>query len=136
MVVGAHLRAEALDRPVGAWLRDRLESWVMARNLAGEAPRVLVCTDVWYLNSPALAGVHAVSVGGPAVNALTAHWASRVPAAVAVEGEMVVQFDADSPWRAACWGADARGTAAAVEAFVQRYGDEFMEAATRGWPAG
>jgi hypothetical protein len=66
------------------------------------------------------------------VNALSAYLADKLPSAFTVENVLMVQADLDfTEVVACCWGRDAAGTAAAVEAFAERYLDAFMEAATR-----
>jgi hypothetical protein len=132
IVTGAHLLAEALDRPIAYTLRQRLLAWLEE---AGEippphSPRVLVCSDVWYLNNDHLRGRPTISIGGPGVNALTAFLADKLPSAFAIEGRLIVQADLDfQEVVACCWGADQGSTAAAVDAFCERYLDAFMGAA-------
>lgn len=136
IVTGAHLRAEATDRQIAYTLRERLCQWLDQRGMGGSPsrPRILVCTDLWYLNNDPLRACPTVSIGGPGVNALTAFLADKLPSAFAVEDVLVVQADLDFPDRiAACWGTTAERTAAAVEAFTARYLDAFMQAATRDW---
>jgi len=51
-----------------------------------------------------------------------------------VEGRVLVQADPEFQEPiACCWGSDEEGTAAAVEAFTERYLDDFVEAAAKGW---
>jgi hypothetical protein len=135
IVVGAHLHAEVGDRPVAYALRQKLLNWLEERGLGGEEGRpVIVCSDLWYLNTPELAGLPTVSIGGPGVNALSAHWANKVPNALAVENFYVVQMDVEGDdSMASCWGVDSNATAAAAEAFAARYLDLFMRGATQRW---
>lgn len=121
IVTGAHLHAEAHDRPWAYWLRDRL------REAAGEQAAIFVCCDLWYLNNDELRGLPTVSVGGPEVNALSAYLASRLPSVVAVEGKWVVLMEPEGgPPVACCWGKSAQETGAAVEAFAQRHLAAFL----------
>ncbi len=134
VVVGAHLKAEREHRPLAYFLRARLLAVMDGDGATPEAddPRVAVCTDLWYVNREELSRVAAVSIGGPEVNALTAHLASRLPSALAIEGRLVVQADASlSPPLAAAWGVDASSTGEAVRLFAERYGESFARAA--GW---
>jgi len=132
IVTGAHLHAELLDRPVAYALRQHLMDWL---EQAGEtlnplSPRVLVCSDVWYLNNDPLRNRPTISIGGPGVNALTAFLADKLPSAFAIEDRLIVQADLDfQETVACCWGADGGATAAAVDAFCERYLDAFMQAA-------
>ncbi len=141
IVTGAHLRAEIGDRPLAYGLRDRMLDWVRGASErdgvsgADAASRIVVCSDLWYLNRDELRARPTVSIGGPGVNALSAHLGDTLPSAFAVEGVLVVQLDLDADGRlACCWGVDHRTTAAAVDAFAERYLDDFMTAATRDWP--
>jgi len=133
IVTGAHLIAEAGDRPVAYGLRQRMLDWLAARGQP-ETPgntRVIVCSDLWYLNNDDLRARPTISVGGPAVNALSAYLGDKVPSAFAIEDVLVVQADLDFvDVVACCWGKDRAATAAAVEAFAERYLDDFMDAAT------
>lgn len=136
LVTGAHLRAEAADRPVAYRLRGQLVDWLTAQGL-GETPgctRILVCSDLWYLNNDQLRSRPTISIGGPGVNALTAFLADKLPSAFAIEDHLLVQADLDFlDIIACCWGRDAAATGAAVTAFANRYLDAFMQAATHDW---
>ena len=125
VVCGAHLRAEWHDRPIAYRLRG-----VLAEHGAAGA---VVVSDIWYLNHDELRHRPTVSVGGPEVNALTAYLGARVPSSYVVEGRCVVQFDlASADPIAACWGAGPDGTLEAVDAFCERYLDEFVVRADAG----
>lgn len=133
IVTGAHLRAETGDRPLAYRLRDRMLRW-LGRGDDQDAP-VVVCSDLWYLNRDELRECPTVSIGGPGVNALSAYLGDKLPSAFAVEGVLVVQLDPEFDDRlACCWGVDHGATASAVEAFAERYLDDFMTAATSDWP--
>lgn len=134
IVTGAHLRAEAVDRPIAYGLRTRLAQWLAAHDHPEnpDRPRILVCSDVWYLNNDPLRSRPTISIGGPGVNALSAFLADKLPSAFAVEGVMLVQADLEfNDIIACCWGRDEQATAAAVDAFADRYLDDFMNAAVR-----
>lgn len=134
IVTGAHLRAEIGDRPLAYRLRQAMLDWLGARDLGSEPDHVVVCSDVWYLNQPELRERATVSVGGPGVNALTAYLADKLGSVFTVEQRLVVQMDLEfASLSACCWGADHATTVGAVEAFVERYLDDFMSAATRAW---
>ncbi|MFT5423337.1 MAG: hypothetical protein ACI89L_001114 [Phycisphaerales bacterium] len=122
IVVGSSLRAEREDRPLAYQLADRLAGPAVAMGL-----EPVVCTDVWYLNDATLAERAAVSLGGPDVNALTAHLASRVPSAYVIDGVLMVQFDVEARrGHACCWGVNAEATAQAVIAFMDRHAEAFL----------
>jgi hypothetical protein len=134
VVTGAHLRAEAEDRPIAYRLRQGMLNWLADAGSRVEAERVLVCSDLWYLNQAELRRRPTVSVGPPGVNALTAYLGGKLPTAFAVRDRVTVQFDAESADAvAACWGLDGGCTGQAVEAFVGRYLDLFMGSAMAGW---
>lgn len=127
IVVGAHLSAEAHDRPIAHALRERLVATLRSRGLANSPTAALVCTDIWWLNQPALERIPTISVGAPEVNALTARLASRLPTVFSVHDRFIVQADdeRDEP-HVACWGATPADTAQAVEAFISRGLDAFL----------
>ncbi|MCC6660546.1 MAG: hypothetical protein IT437_06630 [Phycisphaerales bacterium] len=128
IVTGAHLIAERDDRPAAYRLRDAM----LEAMGPGDAGRVLVCSDLWYLNQPELRHDPTVSIGAPGVNALTAFLAGRLPTALAVAGRITVQLDPElADPVAACWGVGPAGTAQAVAAFAERYLPAFVEAAAR-----
>ena len=133
IVTGAHLKAEAADRPLAYHLRKRMTDWLATHGDPDnpESPRVLVCSDVWYLNNEPLRARPTVSVGGPGVNALSAYLGDKLPSAFSIENILLVQADLDFiDVVACCWGRDDASTAAAVEAFADKYLDSFMTAAT------
>lgn len=134
IVTGAHLRAEALDRPLAYLLREKVIAWLRqntpppAKEGAVDA-RVVVCSDIWYMNQDALRAKPTISVGGPEVNAFTAYVASRLPSLFAVEAKLIVQGEPSfEPPIVAVWGAHAEQTGRAMAAFEQRYLDAFLRA--------
>jgi hypothetical protein len=138
IVTGAHLRAEAMDRPVAYRLQAQLARWLEEQIPLEAEPRpcqrILVCSDLWYLNNDGLRNCPTISLGGPRVNALTAFLADKLPSAFAIEDLLLVQADLDFPdVVACCWGRDGPATAAAADAFAERYLPLFMNAATRQW---
>lgn len=129
VITGAHLHAESRDRPIAYRLARAIAERVNSRG--GEA---IVCSDVWYLNNDQLRSCPTVSIGGPAVNALSAYLGDKLPSAFVVEGKVMVQADIEFEEAiACCWGSDQTGTSLAVDAFVDRYLDGFLEAAARDW---
>ena len=133
IVVGVQLRAELGDRPlayrVEQAVRERLEA-LLGKPPEGEPPRLaaVVMSDVYYLNSDELRTRPAISVGGPAMNALSATLVDKLPTAVAVEDTLVIQMDLDmDDPRCAVWGMNHLDTVRAVELFVTKYLDAFIE---------
>lgn len=135
IVTGAHLRSEIGDRPLAYGLRERINNWAddRARSTGDPTPfDVVVCSDVWYLNNDELRACPTISVGGPGVNALSAFLADKLPSAFVVENVLMVQLDLDfEDVVAAVWGMDHGSTVAAVDAFTDRYLEQFLEAAAR-----
>ncbi|MGE3109199.1 MAG: hypothetical protein AB7G11_10825 [Phycisphaerales bacterium] len=130
VVVGAHPNAERSDRPSAYALRERIVATLRLDPPA--APDVMVITDVWYLNDESMKHEPVVSVGAPAVNALTAYLASRLPSAFVIDDVLMVQFDPAAPRPvAACWGTTALDTAQACEVFTERYLGEFLSGCLR-----
>lgn len=134
IVVGAHLSAEMHDRSTAESLRAIL---AQSRDDFPEsgpgAPLIpLVCTDIWYLNNDELRHRPTIAVGSPDVNALTAHWASRLPSALAVDGHYMIQLDLEGIEPiAACWGTTHTETRTAVGVFISRFARQFLETAHR-----
>ena len=133
IVVGAHPRAEMTDRPVAYRLRDRMTAWLISKFPDDDPPLTpMVVTDLWYLNDNALRRCPSVSIGGPGVNAFSAYLGDKLPSAFVVDDRLMVQMDLDlTDLIACCWGVDGPATGDAVEAFVNRYLDDFLEAAMR-----
>ncbi len=101
-----------------------------AEALGDASGDVLVCSDVWWLNTEDAQRLPTISVGGPDVNALSAFLAARIPSAFSVEDSLAVLLDLDSAsLQACCWGSTGPATAAAVDAFVDRYLEAFVERA-------
>ena len=129
LVVGAHLRAEVADRPLGDRLRQRILHW-QAENPSGELLVPLICTDLWYLNAQDLLLRPTISIGPPEVNAASAYFANRLPTAFVIDQTLQVQLDPEFVTLQACiWGVDRRATAAGLDIFVDRYLVEFLSSA-------
>jgi hypothetical protein len=132
VVTGAHLRAEAADRPLAYRLKARMQEWWEATGKAESLPRpeVIVCSDVWYLNNDDLRTLPAVSIGGPGVNALSAFLTDKLPGVFTVANVLTVQMDIDLVEPVVnIWGMDHQTTAGALDAFIERYLDLFMRRA-------
>ena len=137
IVVGVQLRAELGDRPLAyrieQELKARLEA-ALGKPPEGEPPRLspVVLSDVYYLNNDELQTRPAISVGGPAMNALSAMLVDKLPTAVAVENTLVIQMDLDmDDPRCAVWGMNHLDTVRAVELFVSKYLDAFVDGVVR-----
>lgn len=127
IVTGSHLSAEVYDRPLAYKVREAIVRRLRDDEVDDAHLRVVVCSDVWYLNQDHLRSLPTISVGGPGVSALSAYLADRLPSVLAVDGVMIVQMDvSDGVAVASVWGVDASSTAAAVEAFEERWLDAFL----------
>jgi hypothetical protein len=142
IVTGSTLEAELLDRPTAYALRQAMIVWLVEHGMVKDAreasSRVLVCSDIWYMNQEELRTCPTVSIGGPGSNALTAFLGDKLPSAYVVDGQMIVQMDPElggglDDVVASCWGDNSQTTAAAVGAFQEKYLHDFLEAATAGW---
>ena len=129
IVVGAHLRAEQADRPLGYRLRDSVLRW-QAGHPEAEPLKPVLCTDLWYLNAQDLMAQPTISVGAPELNAVSAMFANRLPTALVVDQSLQVQLDPEFVTLRACvWGVTSHATASSVDIFETRYLDTFLRSA-------
>lgn len=127
VVVGSTLRAEEMDRPLGYFLRQRIEQAWATREDAGPL-QVLVIADFRWLHEDDLHGQPTISVGGPGVNALAKQWLEEVPLSLAVEDQYYIQMDPDlEDARTSIWGMDNASTQIAVSVFIERFLPRFLE---------
>lgn len=118
IVTGSALRAEEADRPLAYKLKTSIEKQF---NKQQRAHTVIVLSDLWYLNSEALHRLPVVSVGGPGVNALSAHLYHRLPNALVIDNTLVIQMDLElQELRAAIWGIDNQATIDALDIFINK----------------
>ncbi len=141
VVVGAHPKAEAADRVIAGWVREKMLAWLDRqfgpREKGAHPCTVMLCTDVWYLNDQDLRECPVVSIGGPGVNALSTALGGRIPSAFVIDNVLVVQLDTEfEELKACCWGMGTRQTAAAAQIFADKYLAPFMSAATLRWALG
>ena len=132
VVVGAHPRAEIVDRPWAGRMARSIRATLRARGLDAppHGPLPLVVTDVWYLNDDQLRLQPTIMIGDPSVNAASAMFANRLPCAFAIEEACQVLLDPEMLEPRAClWGVDDEGTRLAWERFESRWLEEFLEAA-------
>ena len=129
IVVGAHLRAEQIDRPLAQALAERIEGW-QRQHVEADRLSPLVCSDLWYLNAAELLSRPTICLGRPGVNAATAYFANRLPTAFVLEQMYQVQLDLEFITMQACvWGVNADATASGLQVFEQRYLDSFLRSA-------
>ncbi len=138
IVVGAHPRAEAADRPLAYRLRSEIERWKdrQAGSLATDLG-VLVCTDLWYMNDEALRQRPTICIGGPGVNALSSYLAQHLSERHTA-ADVLMQLDEDFiDLRVILWGRDHGKTVHGLELFVDKFLDGYLRAvATQVEPEG
>jgi hypothetical protein len=127
IVTGSSLRAEQADRPLAYRLKSGFEEHF---NQQQREHPVIVLSDLWYLNSETLQRLPVVSVGGPGVNALSAHLYHRLSNALVIDNTLVIQMDIElQNLRASIWGMDHQTTVDALDIFVKRgYLERFLGA--------
>ncbi len=130
IVVGAHLRAEMADRPLAYRLCERVRAWMEKFGPAINPPVLpLVCSDIWYINDEDLQSRPTISLGGPGVNALSAHYHDKLDTAMAKDNEYLIQLDPEFiDLRASIWGRNHDTTVLALEYFVAQYMDGYLRA--------
>lgn len=128
-MTGAHLRAEVGDRPLAYMLREEIERR-LANRFGDDAPLdPVVCSDVWRLNDESISTRPTISIGGPGVNALSAFLGDKLASVFVVEDQLLIQADLEWNDLSVCvWGMDHERTIAAVQSFVDRYLDAFLDA--------
>lgn len=127
IVLGAHLRAEVENRPLGYELRNLITQWQSQHADEIDQYKVIVCCDLWYLNQPDLMLQPTISMGDPEINAATAYLANRVPSAMIVDHSYRIHLDPEFVDRKVClWGVDAASTQGAFQVFTERYLDNFL----------
>jgi len=129
IVTGSTLRAEQADRPLAYSLKQTIENHACSQDCS---PKVLVMSDLWYLNSESLHAIPMISIGGPGVNAVAAHLLKRLPNALVVENSLIIQMDLNlRDLRVCIWGANHELTVNALDLFIQKqYLQRFLSAVT------
>ena len=132
IVTGSTLRAEEMDRPLGYYLKQRIEhalSEAVADGRSGlEGYVVRVVADFRWIHDEPLQGLPTISLGGPGVNALAHRWLEDVPVSLAFSERYFIQMDPDlTELHASVWGMDNATTQIAVSVFVDRFLPRFLE---------
>lgn len=127
VVTGSTLRAEQADRPLAYQLKSAVEQTLVRQNYE---PKVVVLSDLWYLNSEALHRLPMISVGGAGVNAASAHLFGRLPNALVIDNVLLIQMDPNlEDLRACVWGTSHKLTVDALEIFISKgYLERFLGA--------
>src|SRR6516162_6280437 len=132
VVTGSTLRAEEVDRPLGYYLKQRIDQALREATATGrrdlENYVVRVIADFRWIHDEPLQNLPTISLGGPGVNALAHRWLEEVPVSMAYSERYFIQMDPDlAEVRASVWGMDNTTTQIAVSVFVDRFLPRFLE---------
>jgi hypothetical protein len=136
IVTGSTLRAEEMDRPLGYYLKQRIEEALSGHTdkasskHGGELSdyQVRVVADFRWMHDDFLQSRPTISLGGPGVNALTHRWLEEVPISLAYNERYFIQMDPDlADLRVSIWGMDNPMTQIAVSVFLDRFLTRFLE---------
>ncbi len=132
IVTGSTLRAEEVDRPLGYYLKQRIEQALSEAVAVGrgglEDYLVRVVADFRWIHDEPFQRLPTISLGGPGVNALAHRWLEEVPVSLAYSERYFIQMDPDlTEPRVSIWGMDNATTQIAVSVFVDRFLPRFLE---------
>lgn len=132
IVTGSTLRAEELDRPLGYYLKQRIEQSLQAAVAHGREGLddyiVRVIADFRWIHDEPLQSLPTISLGGPGVNALASRWLEEVPVSLAYGERYFIQMDPElAEIRASVWGMDNAATQIAVSVFLDRFLPRFLD---------
>lgn len=128
VVTGSTLKAEELDRPLGYYLKQRIETYAAENEADLGRWKVRVVADFRWIHDEPLQKLPTISVGGPGVNALAHRWLEDVPVSFAVDDRYYLQLDPDfEDPRVSIWGMDNATTQIAVSVFLDRFLPPFFE---------
>jgi hypothetical protein len=115
LVTGASITSEERDRPLAYRLKEEVDK----RGVGHAYRRAVVVADLWYLDNRIFHLNPTIAIGGPGANGVTQDFSALLPTVHSVDEQVFIQLDFDGELkRAALWGANAAGTAAAVDAFL------------------
>jgi hypothetical protein len=132
IVTGSTLRAEEMDRPLGYFLKQKIEDALEHSALTGRRGlddyQVRVVADFRWIHDEPLQSLPTISLGGPGVNALSHRWLEEVPVSLAFSERYFIQMDPElAEPRASIWGMDNASTQIAVSVFVDRFLPRFLD---------
>ncbi len=132
IVCGSTLRAEEMDRPLGYYLKQRIEhalSEAIADGRDGlEGYVVRIVADFRWIHDDPLQALPTISLGGPGVNLLARRWLEEVPVSLAFNDRYFIQMDPElTEPRVSIWGMDNPTTQIAVSVFIDRFLPRFLE---------
>jgi hypothetical protein len=131
IVTGSTLRAEEMDRPLGYYLKQRIEDSLSQATANGQSGLddylVRIVADFRWIHDEPLQSLPTISLGGPGVNALSHRWLEEVPISLAFSERYFIQMDPDlAEPRVSIWGMDNTSTQIAVSVFVDRFLPRFL----------
>jgi hypothetical protein len=132
IVTGSTLRAEEMDRPLGYFLKQKIEDALEHGAQTGRRGlddyQVRVVADFRWIHDEPLQSLPTISLGGPGVNALSHRWLEEVPVSLAFSERYFIQMDPElAEPRASIWGMDNASTQIAVSVFVDRFLPRFLD---------
>ena len=115
LVTGSSITSEERDRP----LAYRLKAEIDRRGTGHSYRRAVVVADLWYLDNRIFHLNPTIAIGGPGANGVAQEFSSVLPTVHSVGEQVFIQLDFEGELkRAVLWGANAAGTAAAVDGFL------------------
>jgi hypothetical protein len=115
LVTGSSMTAEERDRP----LAYRLKAEIDRRGSGHAYRRAVVVADLWYQQNRIFQLNPTIAIGGPGANAVSHDFSEALPTVYSRDERVFLQADFEAEVkRASLWGADASGTAAAVDVFM------------------
>ena len=132
IVTGSTLRAEEMDRPLGYYLKQRIEQSIHELILTGQRDLedyvVRVVADFRWIHDEPMQNAPTISLGGPGVNALAHRWLEEMPIALAFSDRYFIQMDPNlAEPRASIWGMDNATTQIAVSVFIDQFLRHFLD---------
>ena len=130
IVTGSTLRAEQADRPLAYRLQEAILNLLGGENSEEFDYNTIVLSDLWYLNSEPLHHLPMVSIGGPSINAVSAHLSKKLPSVLVVDDTLLIQMDLTlQDLRVCVWGDDHAATVDALNIFIHNgYLERFLQA--------
>src|SRR5262249_22454986 len=115
LVTGSSITSEERDRPLAYGLKAEIDR----RGVGHAYRRAVVVADLWYLDNRIFHLNPTIAIGGPGANGVAQEFSSLLPPVHTAGDQVFIQVDFDGELkRAALWGANAAGTARAVETFL------------------
>jgi hypothetical protein len=132
IATGSTLQADEMDRPLGYYLKQRIEQSPSEAVLLGQASLedylVRLVADFRWIHDESLQNLPTISLGDPGINALAHRWLEEAPVSLAYSERYFIQMDPDlTEPRVSIWGMDNVTTRIAVSVFVDRFLPQFLE---------